>query len=217
MSGACRRSLQNFQAMCGDDALCNAIVVTTMWDNVDPRDGVEREFQLKSGEEFFEPFLRKGAHMLRHNGGIESARRIVSTMLGNKPRPLVIQVEMVKQHKLFLETRVGRQLSKEFKKTMQDLDKQIAASEVAEGRSIGSEGGAGGYFDEDDESEREELLKQLALYQREMKNLEDEYHADGEESHQKIRQAKNDIGRRFFFNFYRHWIRRNGEQPRQHK
>lgn len=181
MSGACRRSLQLFQAICGDSALRNAMIVTTMWDNVDPKDGFEREKQLD--EQFVGPFL-KNARMYRHDRGIESAHHIISTILRNSPHPLAIQVEMVKDHKLLLETRAGRQLSRELQQAIQDLKEQITGSDVAEQKLATSKGGPAGmdgYLDNDDRFEREELLRQLDLYRGQMKSLEDKFHAGGEE------------------------------------
>lgn len=199
MSGACRRSLQLFQAICGDSALCNAMIVTTMWDNVDLKDGLERETQLD--EQFVRPFL-KNTRMLRHNQRRESAHQIISTILRNEPRPLAIQVEMVTDNKLLLETRAGLQLSGDLQGAIQDLNRQIAASGVAERKLVSSKGGPGvvdDYLDDDDRFEREELLNQLDLYRGQMKSLEDESYTRGEEyyhiGHKLLRLCRRLIGR----------------------
>ncbi|KAF9463766.1 P-loop containing nucleoside triphosphate hydrolase protein [Collybia nuda] len=209
MSGISRRTLQLFRAICGEKAIQNTMIVTTMWDNVVFKDGVERERQLS--EEPFKPFLLGNAKMHRHDKGLESAQHIISLMLRNKPCPLAIQTEMVNDRKPLLETGAGLQLSGEIQKTIHDISNQLATSEAAEEIKTTSSGRMeDAYLDDDEDYERQELLKQLTRYQREMKSLVEEYHAEGgeQQNHQNLRKLKGDIAR-----ILRRWpkrFRKNG-------
>jgi hypothetical protein len=50
-----------FQKLCGDDALKNVILVTTMWSQVDVDVGRKREDELHQSSEFWKPLIELGA------------------------------------------------------------------------------------------------------------------------------------------------------------
>ncbi|KAK7033302.1 hypothetical protein R3P38DRAFT_3504057 [Favolaschia claudopus] len=113
-SGLCMRNLKMFRQLCGEQALRNVVIVTTMWGDVAREVGEAREKQLASDEHFFKPFLDKGARMLRHNNGLTSAHAILYHLTRNRPRALRIQRELVDEGKDIMQTAAGAELNPEY-------------------------------------------------------------------------------------------------------
>lgn len=106
-----------FRAICGDSAMRNAAIVTTMWSTIAAEIGQQREMELKTGDEYFKQALDSGARWLRHNNTRESAQEIIRAILENPPQPLLIQQELVDQRKHLSHTAVGAVL-------LADLDRE---------------------------------------------------------------------------------------------
>ena len=101
-----------FRKLCGDSALQNVVIVTNMWGEVTPEIGDRREQELKREDDFFKPVLARGARMARHENTVPSAERIIRQILVNRPLPLRIQEELVKEHKNIPETGAGEELNR---------------------------------------------------------------------------------------------------------
>lgn len=87
-----------FGALCGQDALLNVIVATTMWSAAVERLGAERERELE--EDFLRDILN-GCRTSRFQNTHGSAWEIADNILGKKPSPdLVIQLQMADGEKL---------------------------------------------------------------------------------------------------------------------
>ncbi|KAJ7031334.1 P-loop containing nucleoside triphosphate hydrolase protein [Mycena alexandri] len=114
MGGISTRNFKMFRQLCGDTTLKNVVVVTNMWGAVEPKVGKDREEQLASNEGFFKLALDKGAQMLRHDDGTASAHAILRYLIGNQPRALQIQRELVDEGKEISQTAAGVELNREF-------------------------------------------------------------------------------------------------------
>ncbi|KAG8797018.1 hypothetical protein FRC17_007880, partial [Serendipita sp. 399] len=80
-----------FKLLCGENALQNVILVTTMWGLIDPASGGEREQRLRT--DTWESMISSGSKLMRFMGTYESAWEIVDQFTG--PRlPLQIQLDM---------------------------------------------------------------------------------------------------------------------------
>lgn len=93
MRGTPLRNLTMFQALCGDDALKNVILATTMWDQVQPDVGSKRENQLQT--EFWKPMIERGSRVARFNSDFGSAWEIANSFSTNAPRATQLQKELV--------------------------------------------------------------------------------------------------------------------------
>ncbi|EKM58588.1 uncharacterized protein PHACADRAFT_90161, partial [Phanerochaete carnosa HHB-10118-sp] len=113
MGGISRRNLNMFRKLCGDEALGNVVVVTNMWGEVTSERGAAREHQLRTDERLFAPVLQGGATMLRHDNTYESAQAILAHLVGNRPRALRIQRELVDEGRDIAETAAGAELGSE--------------------------------------------------------------------------------------------------------
>lgn len=108
--GSAVRNLRLYENLCGEDALCNSIVVTNMWNRVDEAVGSAREEQLKNEPTLLKPILDRGAKLMRHHGTQESAHEILRQLLVETPQPLRIQRELFEEGKALHQTVAGQAL-----------------------------------------------------------------------------------------------------------
>ncbi|CZR55861.1 uncharacterized protein PAC_05749 [Phialocephala subalpina] len=100
--------------LCGKDALKNVILATTMWSNVTPEKGTERESQLLSTPEFWGWMKAQGSTVRRHMGDRRSAVKIIDYFVNQKSHvTLEIQDQMVNQNKNLDQTSAGQELQSE--------------------------------------------------------------------------------------------------------
>ncbi|PCH38225.1 hypothetical protein WOLCODRAFT_23171 [Wolfiporia cocos MD-104 SS10] len=75
-------SFEAFKKLCGQQAMKNAAIVTTMWNEVDASVGADREAQLQSN--FYKEVIREGAQLQRYQDRTaETAKQIVRQLLQN--------------------------------------------------------------------------------------------------------------------------------------
>lgn len=126
MGGISTRNFKMFRQLCGESTLRNVVIVTNMWGEVKREVGEAREAELRSDDRFFKPVLDKGAHMLRHND-ITSAQAILHYLIGNHPRALRIQRELVDQGKNISQTAAGEELNRELAEQIKRHRQEMAA------------------------------------------------------------------------------------------
>ena len=86
--------LRMFRKLCGDDALGNVVLVTTMWDRVDQATGNAREEQLK--EVHWNIMLALGSRVERFKGEPDSAWAIIDAIATKKQSAILkLQEELV--------------------------------------------------------------------------------------------------------------------------
>ncbi|KAF6807900.1 hypothetical protein CMUS01_14011 [Colletotrichum musicola] len=71
LGGSAMRNLFMFQKLCGQDALKNVILVTTMWEDVKEEQGNKREEELKKKPEFCGGMIDKGNTVFRHQNNLQ--------------------------------------------------------------------------------------------------------------------------------------------------
>jgi hypothetical protein len=82
------RNLGMFADLCGEDAIRNVILATTMWSRVDEDVGTRRENELK--QKYWKTMLDNGSTTIRFSDSFESTWDIVDTII-DKSRPLSIR------------------------------------------------------------------------------------------------------------------------------
>ncbi|KAH9829192.1 P-loop containing nucleoside triphosphate hydrolase protein [Rhodofomes roseus] len=110
MGGTALRNFKMFQAMCGHDAMRNAIIVLNMWDQVGKEVREARMAELRDSDIFFKPAVEAGARVLPHDSTPSSAVAILTCLLERKPVSLQIQVETVDDHMAIAQTAAGMAL-----------------------------------------------------------------------------------------------------------
>ena len=178
-----------FRKLCGDKALQNVVIVTNMWGEVDPQLGDEREAELASKEMFFKLVLDKGARMARHENTIPSAEAIIRLLLDNHPLPLLIQQELVDEHKDISETGAGEELNRE-------ISAQIKRHQ-AEMRSLKEEMEEA-MRNKDEETRREleietqRMQKEIERFQYDSQRLESDYKKEKERIDARVQQMESE-------------------------
>jgi hypothetical protein len=75
MSGSAMKNLQLFSRLCGQKAMPNVVIATTMWSKVEKSEGEQREIELQ--REFWKDMLQAGCTVKRFEDTYESAWNIV--------------------------------------------------------------------------------------------------------------------------------------------
>jgi hypothetical protein len=99
MAGSLLKNLQMFASLCGQKAMKNVVIATTMWSEVKMESGVRREEELK--RDFWHVMLAGGCRTERFEDTYESAWSIVGQ---NTRTTLLLQEEMGGVGKLLSET-----------------------------------------------------------------------------------------------------------------
>jgi hypothetical protein len=98
-----------FGELCGDRAAHKVVLVTTMWDKVNPVVGERRQSELEY--KYFHELLRRGATAMRFNNTRQSAWEIMEAVFAESEREAVlIQEELVDLKKRLNETSAGKAL-----------------------------------------------------------------------------------------------------------
>lgn len=113
VGGSARKNFNMFCKLCGEDALPNVVLLTSMWGEVTPERGAARERELATDDLLFKPALDSGANMLRYGDSVESARSIISSIMNNSPRALRIQEQLVDAQTDIADTDAGQHLQQE--------------------------------------------------------------------------------------------------------
>jgi len=111
MAGTPLRNLQMFGKLCGDKALPNVVLATTMWNRpkADEAGDQRRENDLRAT--YWQPMLTHGSMMERFNGSYGSAWSIVDIILrADITTTVLLQEEMVDLQKHLSQTEAGRAL-----------------------------------------------------------------------------------------------------------
>ena len=98
--------LRLFQELCGSNGLRNAILVTTFWNQVEPKLGLSKHKQLE--ENYWKRMIEHGSHTYAYRGSQAEAHEIINQILHNQSTALQIQRELVDQKRKLLQTEAGQ-------------------------------------------------------------------------------------------------------------
>ncbi|THH30967.1 hypothetical protein EUX98_g3204 [Antrodiella citrinella] len=124
MSGVSKRNFGMFRSLCGEKTLRNVVIVTNMWGLVEQHVGDAREHELATDDTLFKPVLDKGAVMVRHDGTVESAHRVLQSFVANHPEALAIQTEVVDDQRGLDGTTAGLALQEEMTRQMEETKRR---------------------------------------------------------------------------------------------
>ncbi|KAJ3740296.1 P-loop containing nucleoside triphosphate hydrolase protein [Lentinula detonsa] len=125
MGGASKRNFVMFEKLCGQDAFMNVAIVTTRWDQEEELVGRARLEELKTKPQLYKPVLDGGGAIFRHEQTRESAAAILTHFIAKASKPLLIQYEMVEEHKKVSETAAGKELEQEILKQVERHQKEM--------------------------------------------------------------------------------------------
>lgn len=114
VGGISRRTFNVFRKLCGQDSLANVMIVTNMWSNPPTERELEREDELRTHSDFFQPALEKGATLVRReHKNQESAHAIIRRLLDKQPTVMSFQHELVDEKRELSETGAGQEVAHE--------------------------------------------------------------------------------------------------------
>jgi hypothetical protein len=85
MTSSLLNNLQTFASFCGQTAMPNVVITTTMWGKVDDEEGDQREEELKN--DFWKEMVAQGCKTERFDNTYESAWRIIGSVAGKAGIP----------------------------------------------------------------------------------------------------------------------------------
>ena len=119
MAGTPLKNLNMFANLCGDDAVRNVILTTTMWSRVQADVGFRREKELRG--KYWKTMLDLGSGTHRFLDTYESAWSIINVFLKKDQNDtLLLQEEMVDLEMRLSETHAGKTLYSELQKLLAD-------------------------------------------------------------------------------------------------
>ncbi|KAE8444245.1 hypothetical protein EG329_000745 [Mollisiaceae sp. DMI_Dod_QoI] len=173
MPGSAKKNLMMFKKLCGEDALKNVILGTTMWDKVTTAQGEERELQLTSTPDFWGWMISKGSVVHRHAGDRQSAMRLLEHFIRQESQVVLsLQHEMVEEHKNLNETLVGMTIQDDLIKEREKYQKELSEVEKSMKDAI---------------RERDHEAAQA------MRELRDDYHREMERLNMDRQKLKTDM------------------------
>jgi len=111
MTGSVLRNLRVFASLCGQKAMPNVVLATTMWGRVEEGTGVRREKQLQN--EFWKDMLAEGCEIDRFENSYDSAWRIVDSFSEKEKATVLLPREIVDDKLRLNETEAGIALNNE--------------------------------------------------------------------------------------------------------
>jgi hypothetical protein len=124
--GAGRRNFRMFRKMCGTDSLKNVVIVTNMWSQPPEQIELEREAELRDGEDSFHDILAEGAQMVRHlESTRESAHDIIRRVLDKVPIVPGLAQQIIDQGMNLEDTDAGKTLGDEITSALRQAREEI--------------------------------------------------------------------------------------------
>lgn len=114
-----------FRKLCGESTLKNVVLMTNMWGRVEKDVGEAREKELAGV--YFRVALEKDAQLARHYNTVQSAHEIIRRIMKNDPAPLLIQRELVDEHKDIKHTAAGEAINEELNELIKRHEAEMKA------------------------------------------------------------------------------------------
>lgn len=119
MAGSQYRNLRTFRGLVGDDAMKNVILLSTMWEKVQPDIGKRREGQLR--DIFWKGMIERGSRIDRlEKNNYDEAWRVLTRLIkeSQAQEAILLQKEVVELGKQLNETQAGKNLYTQFQKLL---------------------------------------------------------------------------------------------------
>ncbi|KIK14127.1 hypothetical protein PISMIDRAFT_17525 [Pisolithus microcarpus 441] len=108
MAGTPLKNLRVFQKLCGNKAMSQVILVTTMWDEVDESVGNERLEELEGN--YWKVMIAQGSTTYCYRNTLESSQLLLSQLVERKRREVRLQKQIANKNLELRETDAGREL-----------------------------------------------------------------------------------------------------------
>ena len=185
LRGSALRNLFMFKKLCGPECLRGIVLAATMWGLVNPDDGVKRENQLRSTDDFWGEMEKGGSRVMRHLRTKESAMAILEVIIRDgKTMVLEIQHEMINEGRGLADTGAGIKVNEDLieadrkhKAELAALKEDMKEADEASKRKIAELMRKQHAEIDENERQRKELETNMAKLEadraRDLKNLEE--------------------------------------------
>ena len=113
--GHARRNLTMFKLLCGRECLRSVVLASTMWDKVDPQEGMNRQQELVSTDAFWGDMVKAGSRVMTHDNTADSAFMIIDSIVrAGDNMTLDIQRQLVDEGKDLEGTSAGQEQLKKY-------------------------------------------------------------------------------------------------------
>ncbi|KIM73947.1 hypothetical protein PILCRDRAFT_716716 [Piloderma croceum F 1598] len=137
MAGSLLKNLRMFISLCGQEAMPNVIIATTMWGEVKKENGERREKELK--ETFWKDLMDEGCRVERFEDTYESAWFIIDRLATEDWAKMRLSHEMVDRRLTLQQTEAGITLNNELKrliKARKDASRRLRAQAKKQDNSL---------------------------------------------------------------------------------
>jgi hypothetical protein len=114
MAGSMLKHLRMFRSICGQEAMPNVIIATTMWGEIKEANGARREEELK--RDFWKDMVADGCRIERFMDSYESAWFIIDRLSEQERAKVQLSHELVERRLRLKQTTAGVTLNDELKK-----------------------------------------------------------------------------------------------------
>jgi hypothetical protein len=181
------RNLKMFKGLCGESPLKNVVLATNHWQEArllgKEQQALDKEQELLSDPQFWQPMLTRGSRMVRWEDTTESALEIIRMFVNKTPEVPQIQKELVIEKKKLIETKAGKTVNEKIieleSKYQEEIDKIRKEMDEAKAASDG---------------ETQEILeKDRQKYERKLDKLRDDQETLRYERRNEARRMQNEI------------------------
>ncbi|KAL4062813.1 hypothetical protein V8B97DRAFT_1877360 [Scleroderma yunnanense] len=111
MAGTPLKNLRVFEKLCGDDAMAQVVLVTTMWDEVERDVGEQRLQELRTS--YWKGMISRGSTTFAYENTPDSARNFLKQVAekSSERQHVLLQKEISELKKTLRETAAGQELS----------------------------------------------------------------------------------------------------------
>ena len=119
-----------FQQLCGREAFKGVVLASTFWSTIGLKEGVEREYQLRTSRKYWREMVDHGSAVFRQDHEKYSGTRIIEHLIETDHTiVLAIQAELVDDRKILQETAAGVIVSRELDALQSDQEAELSIRE----------------------------------------------------------------------------------------
>ena len=127
ITGSSMKNIRMFRKLCGADNMKNVLLVSSMWDIIQEKQGAEREKELSSEGTFWKSMIAQGATMHRYNSRTATALQLIEILISNTPSALKIQKQLVDDRVPLVNTEAGEDVNQELLKAKRQFAEELVA------------------------------------------------------------------------------------------
>ena len=127
ITGSSMKNIRMFRKPYSADNMKNVLLVSSMWDIIQEKQGAERKKELSSEGTFWKSMIAQGATMHRYNNRTATALQLIKILISNTPSALKIQKQLVDDRVPLVNTEAGEDVNQELLKAKRQFAEELVA------------------------------------------------------------------------------------------